>query len=367
MSISKFSKAQGANSNIPTAGRFAQISGGTETTYTESGVTYNVHTFTSSGTLTVTNSGVVDVLVVGGGGGGAVDDGAGGGGAGGLIEQGGVFVPSGSVSVTVGAGGPGGTSVTDTTSMIGLDSVFLGITAIGGGASRNESGSVQVKSELSGGCGAGAGGGTGAYGPGTGRQGFGGGTSTQGSPGWPGGGGGGMGSAGGNSTSTVGGSGGNGVTSSLQTGSAITYCGGGGGSTNNSSYTPGSGGTGGGGAGGAGTNGTDGTANTGGGGGAGSGPSYDGGSGGSGIVVVRTIATTPVAVRNFAQVSGGTVSNYTEAGVTYQVNTFTVAGLLTLLVRVTLMYFLLVEEAGAVEATTRVAVEPEDIYLQVFI
>ena len=70
MSISKFSSAQGANSNIPTAGRFAQISGGTETTYTEGGVTYNVHTFTSSGTLTVTNSGMVDTFALGGGGAG---------------------------------------------------------------------------------------------------------------------------------------------------------------------------------------------------------------------------------------------------------------------------------------------------------
>ena len=67
MSISKFSKAQGANSSIPTAGRFAQISGGTETTYTDGGVTYNVHTFLADGTLTVTNSGVVDACIVAGG------------------------------------------------------------------------------------------------------------------------------------------------------------------------------------------------------------------------------------------------------------------------------------------------------------
>jgi hypothetical protein len=110
MSISKFSKAQGANSNIPTAGRFAQISGGTATTYTSGGVTYNVHTFTSSGTLTVTSSGLVDVLVVGGGGGAGVDYGSGGGGGGALIEKGGVFLEGGSTTVTVGAGGAGGTN-----------------------------------------------------------------------------------------------------------------------------------------------------------------------------------------------------------------------------------------------------------------
>ena len=47
--------------------------GGVITSYT-SGVTYNVHTFTTPGTFTVTSSGtlgVVDYLVIGGGGGGA--------------------------------------------------------------------------------------------------------------------------------------------------------------------------------------------------------------------------------------------------------------------------------------------------------
>ena len=44
--------------------------GGTETTITDGGVTYRVHTFTSSGTLTVTSGGDVEYLVVAGGGGG---------------------------------------------------------------------------------------------------------------------------------------------------------------------------------------------------------------------------------------------------------------------------------------------------------
>ena len=69
MTISKLSTALGAGSAIPTAGRFAQISsGGTRTTYTDGGIEYEVRTFTSSGSLEVQSSGVVDVLVVAGGG-----------------------------------------------------------------------------------------------------------------------------------------------------------------------------------------------------------------------------------------------------------------------------------------------------------
>jgi hypothetical protein len=67
MAINRVS-ALTANPNAPAAGKYAAISGGTSTTYTSGGVTYNVQSFTASGTLTVANSGVVDVLVVGGGG-----------------------------------------------------------------------------------------------------------------------------------------------------------------------------------------------------------------------------------------------------------------------------------------------------------
>jgi len=55
-------------------------SGGTETTVGD----YTVHTFTSSGTLTLTGSGYADVLVVAGGGGGGGGRAGGGGGAGGV-------------------------------------------------------------------------------------------------------------------------------------------------------------------------------------------------------------------------------------------------------------------------------------------
>ena len=102
MAISKLSTARGAGSTIPTAGRYAAVSGGTTTTYSSGGLTYQVQTFTGSGTLVVANCGVVDVLVIGGGGGGGMGAGAGGG----FYSQQ-VFFPAGSYTVSVGAGGSG--------------------------------------------------------------------------------------------------------------------------------------------------------------------------------------------------------------------------------------------------------------------
>ena len=62
-----------------------EATGGTETTITDGGIDYKVHTFTSSGTLNVTNGGEVEYLVIAGGGGGdrISGNGGGGGGAGG--------------------------------------------------------------------------------------------------------------------------------------------------------------------------------------------------------------------------------------------------------------------------------------------
>ena len=53
------------------ADRFA-ASGGSESTYTSSGVNYRSHTFTSSGTFAVTGEpGEIDIMTIGAGGGGA--------------------------------------------------------------------------------------------------------------------------------------------------------------------------------------------------------------------------------------------------------------------------------------------------------
>ena len=78
-------------------------------TYSSGGVDYKYISFTSSGTLTVTKAGFADILVVGGGGGGGKHHGGGGGG-GGMFFATGFYLPVGSLAVTVGAGGAGGTT-----------------------------------------------------------------------------------------------------------------------------------------------------------------------------------------------------------------------------------------------------------------
>jgi len=67
------------------SGSAAAVSGGTFTSYTSGGNTYNVYTFTASGTLNVATGGYIDAVVVGGGGGAGSYFGGGGGG-GGVLE-----------------------------------------------------------------------------------------------------------------------------------------------------------------------------------------------------------------------------------------------------------------------------------------
>lgn len=146
--------------------------GGTETTVVSSGVTYNVHTFTSSGTFTVTNGGDFEYLVIAGGGGGGTFSygsnygGAGGGGAGGYRSSvtgeatgGGsaaeskITLSAGTYTITVGAGGAGG-AVTNNSGSAGNDSsIGTTIVSAGGGA-----GGGYETNGGSGGSGGGAGG-----------------------------------------------------------------------------------------------------------------------------------------------------------------------------------------------------------------
>lgn len=104
---------------------------GAQNLSTSSQNTYNVHTFTSSGTFNVTSLGTtyntVDYLIVGGGGAGA----GAGGGAGGVLV-GSTNIGSTAYAVSVGAGGVATSNQTRGTS--GQDSSFAGLTAIGGGA-----------------------------------------------------------------------------------------------------------------------------------------------------------------------------------------------------------------------------------------
>jgi type II secretory pathway pseudopilin PulG len=284
---------------------------------------YKVHTFTSSGTLTVSGGSIssIDYLVVAGGGGGGGTctswTGAGGGGAGGMLTGTFSSLAVASYPVTVGAGGAGGTGsiYAGCTSFDqqptgtgygtqGGQSTISTITAIGGGGGAG----AQNAHNGTGGTGGSGGAGTRAGNAGSGSSGQGnssGNTSNlaciTSAPG-----GGGKGGVGGNGCSGIsggGGIGGIGASSSIS-GTATYYAGGGGGGVGSGGSTNftrpgGSGGNGGGGSGATltessgaftGANGTAGTANTGGGGGGGSYSSsagHTGGSGGSGIVIVR--------------------------------------------------------------------------------
>ena len=268
------------------------VTGGTQST---SGG-YTIHTFTSSGTLTVSGqakSGVDYLLVAGGGGGG--NSRAGGGGGGGMTVTTGATLAPGTYTITVGAGGAGGadgggagnTGIPGTT---GNNSSFGSISSVLGGGGGGGGGSISDRVGKNGGSG---GGGSDGQGPGSGTTGQGnnGGNSSSSA------GGGGGGGAGGEGGSTAGqqGIGGNGGAASANSysGSSVNYSGGGGGGSRDNN-TPGTGGSGAGSGGKTtGANSTAGTANRGGGGGGGgrhngySAEHFYGSNGGSGIVIIR--------------------------------------------------------------------------------
>lgn len=259
---------------------YISATGGTITTDGD----YKVHTFTSSGTFTVTSgSGNVQVLVVAGGGSGGGST-AGGGGAGGLIYKSAYAVTAQSYTLTVGAGGAQAAQLQPGNN--GQNSVFGSITANGGGGGGFTTNTSGGGAGLNGGSG---GGGaeylSHSYTNGMGTAGQGNNGGTYGTDIYPGGGGGGAGTPGFAPTSSQSGNGGTGLAYSIS-GLSIYYAGGGGGGSYN---LGGIGGIGGGGAGTSnGTAGTAGTANTGGGGGGGW--SYSGGiggAGGSGIIIIR--------------------------------------------------------------------------------
>ena len=89
--------------HTPSSQMFVAATGGTVTTDGD----YKIHTFTISGTFTVTTGGDVEVLIVAGGGGGS----AGGGGGGGLIHRDTFAVIPNAYSIAVGAGGTGGNTI----------------------------------------------------------------------------------------------------------------------------------------------------------------------------------------------------------------------------------------------------------------
>jgi hypothetical protein len=279
-----------------------------------------IHTFTSSGTLSPITPITASYLVVAGGGGGGfatnVTNQGGGGGAGGLLTSSTTIYSGATYVVTVGAGGASAAGATTS----GSNSVLSGtgittVTSTGGGYGGDSRGGTA-------GSGGSGGGGTGAGTPGTGGtgtsgQGFAGGNGA-GTPNFPGGGGGGAGAVGSAATTTVAGVGGVGVSSSIS-GTSTFYAGGGGGGIAVSG-TGGAGGNGGGGQGGGVTGaspGASGTPNTGGGGGGGGNPAgtnQAGGNGGSGTVII-SYAGSQVFNGGLVTSSGGnTIHTFTSSG-----------------------------------------------------
>ena len=300
-------------SNVQVLGpQYVTASGGTETTSGD----FKIHTFTSSGTFTVSDVGNADgsttveyLVVAGGGSGGKATAAGGGGGAGGYRTNnpspatGGLSVSAQAYPITVGGGG-----ATQSSTALGNDgsnSIFSTITSAGGGGGGGaaEPAGQPGRNGRSGGSG---GGGTygGPPGPGSAPASSGGSGNTppvsppqgnNGGPGAPqsgshgGGGGGGASAVGATGTSGDAGNGGDGSANTI-TGSSVSYSGGGGGGIQTGNPdNEGAGGAGGGGGGGKNAggvgSGTAGSTNTGGGGG-GSGPG-SGGAGGSGVVIIR--------------------------------------------------------------------------------
>ena len=253
---------------------------------TDSETTYGsdtLHTFTTTGSHTLTCSGSItaQILVVGGGGGGGR---AGGGGGAGVVSESSVSLSATSYTLSVGSGG--GHAVN------GSVSTFDSYTAFGGGYGANGGGGSY------GGVAGASSGGNSYDTTGTpttaGSQGYAGGISDASSYGAPAGGGG-AGGVGGNGGTYIsgasGGDGGIGVTDTI-TGSSLYYGAGGGGGANITSGTIASGGNGGSGVGGQGSrtdlgNGFDASANTGSGGGGAESSQGTAGSGADGIVIIR--------------------------------------------------------------------------------
>ncbi len=297
------------------AGTYIVASGGTETTSGD----YKIHTFTGSGTFTVSSvgntagggDGVSYVVVAGGAGGGARH--GGGGGAGGFREgknsgdpysasplnaPSGLTVTAQAYPITIGGGGAGISSAPyEASAGNGGPSTFSSITSTGGG----HGGGYPSNSAEPGGSGGGGGGGlqstsaggTGNTPPVSPPQGASGGSGASG--GCSGAGAGGATAAGADTpVSGAGTAGGAGAASSI-TGSVVTRSGGGGGCPTGppvpgGGTTAGGAGGGGGGTGNPGGTAVSGTANTGGGGGGNRSPGGTcgaSGAGGSGVVIIR--------------------------------------------------------------------------------
>ena len=248
-----------------------------------------IYNFTGSGSITIGTAGTAEFLIIGGGGGGSGN--AAGGGAGGFNENLSAFLPAGTLTVTVGAGGATNYQNRIGQAFNGFSSVLGPYVAVGGGAGGNE---VSFSNQNNGPGIIGGSGGGGAEGGSQGQnctvsgggvavagQGNSGGTGGMSGNFGGGGGGGGAGGAGSGFTSTR--SWGGAEAYSSITGSSVAYASGGGGRNSNGLAGSVNGVGGGGTANNSGTTVTNGAANSGGGAGA---TSITNGIGGSGRVIV---------------------------------------------------------------------------------
>jgi len=323
--------------NITVTGEALTLNGGSFVSATGGAITYSgayiIHTFTNSGTFSVSSGGTVEYLIVGGGGGGLGSDdggeGGGGGGAGGVVYGSGTRTP-GSYTVSVGAGGAGG--IIENDAARGSNSVFGTLTALGGGGSTRQE--AVPATANAGGSGAGGFGRSEAGGnatqPGSGSGGFGNAGGNGGANPGGGGGGGGANSAGSTGGANNGGNGGGGNTYNIS-GASVAYAGGGGGGARLSG-TAGTASAGGGAGGTAGNVGSNATANTGGGGGGGggNGTTYQrGGDGASGVVILRYLNTGGLENVSGDNYWTGTVTLLADNIITTTTGTLTVSGVIS--------------------------------------
>jgi hypothetical protein len=271
-----------------------------------------------------------EVLVVAGGGAGGGYHGGGGGGGGVLYTSNYTIVRNTTYTVTVGQGGAGANS-TSNTGDPGENSIFSGastvLTAVGGGAGKSQGNATQARNN--GGSGGGGCDGNSSSitgGSGTAAQGFNGGDVSAESGAalavyYGTAGGGGAGGVGGTGGIVNGGFGGPGLPFSIS-GTSQYYGGGGGGTNLTNILTYGLGGIGGGGTGGVSPSphnsplrySTSGSANTGGGGGGYLYSGNGGGSGGSGIVIIRYKGPQKATGGTITTVGTETVHTFTSSG-----------------------------------------------------
>jgi len=141
------------NKWFPTGLTPVVATGGTIINYTQDGIDYRVHAFTSTGnsTFNVTRGGDIEYIIVGGGGGGGLDDAGGGGGGGVLIGH--LAIIQDAYPVTVGAGGARAGSGDTSGGRTGESSSAFNYVALGGGGGSHQATDVSAKNGASGGGG----------------------------------------------------------------------------------------------------------------------------------------------------------------------------------------------------------------------